>query len=97
MDGKIEQRVPIKFSMKLSTSTTETTEMLHEAFGEHYLSQTADFQWHSRFKAGRVSFEDDEWSGRPSTSKRQNMLRKFENLSMSLQTPLGSIMEFAGS
>jgi hypothetical protein len=52
MDGKIEQRVCIKFCVKLSTCTTETLEMLHEAFGEHSLSQTADFEWHSRFKAG---------------------------------------------
>jgi hypothetical protein len=27
------------------------------------------FEWHSRFKAGRVSVEDDERSGQPSTSK----------------------------
>jgi hypothetical protein len=27
------------------------------------------FEWHSRFKVGQVSVEDDEHSGRPSTSK----------------------------
>jgi hypothetical protein len=43
----------------LSKSTTETHEMLYEAFGEHSLSQTAVFEWHSRFKAGQVSAEDD--------------------------------------
>jgi hypothetical protein len=31
--------------------------MLHEAFGEHSLSQTVVFEWHSQFKAGRVSVE----------------------------------------
>jgi hypothetical protein len=41
MDGKIEQCVCIKFSVKLRKSATETLEMLREAFGEH-----------SRFKAG---------------------------------------------
>jgi hypothetical protein len=49
--------------MKLGKSTTETLEMLHEAFGEHSLSWTAVFEWHSHFKAGRVSSEDDECSG----------------------------------
>jgi hypothetical protein len=44
MDGKIEQHVCIKFCMKLGKSTTETLEMLHEAFGEHSLSQTAVFE-----------------------------------------------------
>jgi hypothetical protein len=55
--------------VKLGKSATETLEMLREAFGEHSLSRTAVFEWHSRFKAGRVSVEDDERSGRPSTSK----------------------------
>jgi hypothetical protein len=55
--------------MKLGKSATETLEMLFEAFGEHSLSRKAVFEWHSRFKAGRVSVEDDERSGRPNTSK----------------------------
>jgi hypothetical protein len=50
--------------------------MLHEAFGEHSLSQTADFEWHSRFKAGWVSVEDDEHSGWRSTSKATGNIEK---------------------
>jgi hypothetical protein len=60
MDGKIEQCVCIKFCVNLSKSTTKTPEMLREAFGEHSLSQTAVFEWHSCFKAGPVSAEDDK-------------------------------------
>jgi hypothetical protein len=41
MDGKIKQCVCIKFCVKLSKSIAETPELLHEAFGEHSLSQTA--------------------------------------------------------
>jgi hypothetical protein len=41
MDGKIEQRVCIKFFVKLGKSATKTFEMLLEAFGEHTLSWTA--------------------------------------------------------
>jgi hypothetical protein len=89
--------------VKLGKSATETLEMLCEASGEHSLSGTAVFEWNSRFKAGRVSVEDDKRSGRTSTSKRQKMLKTFENSStktvteqsMSLQTLLGSVMEFA--
>jgi hypothetical protein len=44
MDGKIEQRVCIKFCVKLGKSTAETLEMLHVAFGEHSLSRTAVFE-----------------------------------------------------
>jgi hypothetical protein len=63
MDSKLEQRVCIKFSVKLGKSATETLEMLRGAFGEHSLSRTAVFECHSRFKAGRVSFEVDERTG----------------------------------
>jgi hypothetical protein len=49
-DGKIEQRVCIKFCMKIGKSTTETLEMLNEVFGEHSLSWTAVSERHSRFK-----------------------------------------------
>jgi hypothetical protein len=52
MDGKIEQYVCIKFCVNLGKSITETLKMLHETLGEHSLSQTVVFEWHSRFKAG---------------------------------------------
>jgi hypothetical protein len=52
MDGKIEQCVCFKFCVKFDKSVTETIEMLREAFGEHSLSRTAVFDWHSSFKAG---------------------------------------------
>jgi hypothetical protein len=63
------------------------------------------FERHSCYKAGWVSVEYDERSGRPSTSKTQNMFKKFENSSMktvakqsmSSQTPLRAVMEFARS
>jgi hypothetical protein len=48
--------------MKLSKSTTEILEMLCEAVGKHSLSQTAVSEWHSCFKAGQVSVEDNERS-----------------------------------
>jgi hypothetical protein len=63
MDGKIEQRVCIKFCVKLGKSATKTLEMFQMAFGEHSLSWAAVFEWHLFFKVGRVSCEDDECSG----------------------------------
>jgi hypothetical protein len=62
MDGKIEQCVCKKFCVQLGKSTIKTLEMLFEAFGEHFLSQTVVFEWHSSFKAGQVSVEDDKLS-----------------------------------
>jgi hypothetical protein len=63
MDGKIEQRVCMKFCVKLGKSATETLEMLREAFVEHSLSWTVVFEWHSCFKACQESVEGDERSG----------------------------------
>jgi hypothetical protein len=54
--------------------------MLRETFGEHSLSWTAFFEWHSNFKADRVSAEDDERSGRPSTSKTTENVEKLREL-----------------
>jgi hypothetical protein len=104
-DGKIEQHVCIKFYTKLGKSGTKTLEMLREAFGEHSLSQTAVSEWHSRFKAGRVSAKDYERSGRPCTSKttenaeknsRTHPQRPLPN-NPHTHTPMGSVMEFARS
>jgi hypothetical protein len=39
--------------VELSKSATEIFEMPREALGEHSLSLTAAFEWHSRFGAGR--------------------------------------------
>jgi hypothetical protein len=70
MDGKIEQRVCIKFCVKTGKSAKENLEMFREAFGEHSLRRTAVLEWHSRFEVGRVSLEDDERSG--ATKHQQN-------------------------
>jgi hypothetical protein len=66
--------------MKFSKSATENLEMIHEAFGEHSLSQTAVFEWHSHFKASQVSAEYDERSGRPSTRKMTENIEKIREL-----------------
>jgi hypothetical protein len=64
----------------MGKSTTETLEMLHEVFGGHSFSWTVVFQWHSCFKAGQVSVEDDERSGRPSTGKTTENVEKIREL-----------------
>jgi hypothetical protein len=81
MDGKTEQRVCIKFCVKLGKSATDTLEMLCEAFGEHSLSRAVVFKWHSLFKADRVLVEEEEHSGQPSTSKTTENVEKFKNSS----------------
>ena len=42
--------------------------MLNMAYGDVAMKQATCFRWHKRFKNGRLSVEDDEHSGHPSTS-----------------------------
>jgi hypothetical protein len=81
MDGKMEQRVCIKFCVKLGKSTTETLEMLCETFGEHSLSWTVVFEWCSRFKGSPVQLMMANIQGSQIPMKRDKMLKTFENLS----------------
>jgi hypothetical protein len=63
----------------VSASASQTLQMLLEAFGEGSLSRTVVSERQSSFKAERMSFEDDESSGRPSSSNTtQNVERNPE-------------------
>ena len=58
----------MKFCVKLGKSTMETFAMLNTAYGDVAMKRATCFRWHKRFKNGRLSVEDDERSGRSSTS-----------------------------
>jgi len=68
MDVKLEQRANIKFCVKLCNSGAETFEMIQCVYGNVAMSHARCFKGHARFKRGRTSLEDDESSGRTSTS-----------------------------
>ena len=68
MNNLKEQRFAVKFCVKLGKSATETFAMLNTAYGDVAMKRATCFRWHERFKDGRLSVEDDERSGRPSTS-----------------------------
>ncbi|UYV61481.1 hypothetical protein LAZ67_1005011 [Cordylochernes scorpioides] len=59
MEQKLKQRICIEFCVKFQISATETFEMLNKAFPNDAPKRTTVFEWHSRFKAGRISNEDD--------------------------------------
>ena len=50
--------------------------MFKEAFGNYALGRTQTFEWLSRFKNGRMSLEDDERSGRPSSGMTPENVEK---------------------
>ena len=59
-----EERYAIKLCFKLGKNATETYGMLQTAFGASCMNQASVFEWHKRFKEGRVSVSDDERCGR---------------------------------
>ena len=68
MNNLKEQRFAVKFCVKLGKSTAETFAMLNTAYNDVAMKRATCFRWHKRFKNGRLSVEDDERSGCPSTS-----------------------------
>ena len=49
-----EQRVCIKFCVRVGKTGSETFEMLKQAFGDSCMSRSRTFEWFERFKNGRI-------------------------------------------
>ncbi|KAJ8961821.1 hypothetical protein NQ318_021436 [Aromia moschata] len=69
----MEQRVNLKFLVKLGKTFTEAYAMLKEVYGNECLSRTQVFEW---FNEGRETTEDNPCPGRPSTSKTNENIEK---------------------
>jgi hypothetical protein len=59
-DRLLEQRINIKLCAKLGKSTSETLQMLIEAYGADAMKKLRVFEWHKRFKEGREHVKDNE-------------------------------------
>jgi hypothetical protein len=60
MEGIEEKRVWVKFCFKLGKCSSETFELLQQAFENDALSRTTCFEWFKRFKEDRTSVKDNE-------------------------------------
>jgi histone-lysine N-methyltransferase SETMAR len=63
-----EQRTNIKFCVLLKKSPAETLQLLTEAYGAEAMKKSQVYEWHKRFREGRMDIADDPRSGRPSTA-----------------------------
>jgi transposase len=81
-DFDIEQRAAIKFCFKLGQSASEIYELLQKAYGSDSLSRSMTFEWFKLFRESRESLEDDERSGRPTTSRNEQTIEKVCQLIM---------------
>lgn len=75
-----EQRAAVKFCFLLGKTGTETLEMLKTAYKGDALGKTQVFEWFSRFKSGEMSIEDQARSGRPSTARTDENVKKIHEI-----------------
>ena len=75
-----EQRICIKFCFNIGKTATETYQLLQQAYGEDAMGRTQVFDWFRRFKEGRTSVESNPLSGRPSTSRNEEMIAKVRTI-----------------
>ncbi|XP_023311229.1 putative uncharacterized protein FLJ37770 [Anoplophora glabripennis] len=68
MQRSVEQRIAIKFCVKLGKTAAETIPMIQAAYKEDALSDRQVFRWHKAFLEGRETVDDEVRAGRPSTS-----------------------------
>jgi hypothetical protein len=56
--------------------------MLQKAYGESAVKKTCVYEWSKRFQDGHEDVEDDEHSGRPSTSIIDENVKKVEKMAI---------------
>ena len=68
-DKNLEQRINIKFCVKIGKSASETLALLTVVYGEYAMKKSRVFEWHRWFKEGREDVQDDPRSGQPKTQR----------------------------
>ena len=92
-----EQRICIKFCFNLIKAAAEIHWMLQEAFSDNAMSQSKTFLWYKHFKDGRTSVDDDECSGRLSTSATlENIAKVWEALLANCRQTIYDVCELVG-
>ena len=73
-EDTLEERYAIKFFFKLGKNATEAYGMLQTAFGPSCFHWASVFEWHKRFKEGRMSVRDDERCRRSKEVNRPELI-----------------------
>ena len=95
-DLELEQRMNIKFLVKLGKSGNKIREMLVQVYGDNGMKKTAIYKWVKRFYEGRESVTDEERSGRPATSRTEENIAKVRQIVReNRRLTVGSIREQA--
>jgi len=75
-DRFLEQRINIKFCVKLGRNASDTCEMLFEACWGEGMKKSRVFEWHKRIKEGCENMEDDERSSGPIFPRTDEYIEK---------------------
>jgi len=77
---ELEQRMNIKFLVKLGKSGNEIRAMLVQVYGDDAMKKTAVYKQVRHFSEGRESVTDEERSGRPATSRTVENIAKIRQI-----------------
>ena len=83
IDQQFEQRINIKFLVKLGKNGSESPQMLQQIQGEDVLKERTVFKWVQRFWEGLEDPKDDARSGRPTTSSGNENIDRVHSLVLS--------------
>ena len=64
-DKNTEQRINIKFCVKIGKSASEKLPLLRVAYGEYAMKKSSVLKCHRQFKKGREDVQDDPRSWQP--------------------------------
>lgn len=68
-EKNLEQRINIKFCVKIGKSASETLALLTVAYGEYVMKKPSVFEWHRQLKEGQEDVQYEPRSGKPKTQR----------------------------
>jgi len=77
---QLEQRMNIKFLVRLGKSGNEIRKMLVQVYGDNAMKKTAVYKWMKHFSEGRENVTDEERSGRPATSRTEENIARMRQI-----------------
>jgi len=80
-DTNLEQRINIKFCVKIGKSASEMLALL--TYGEYAMKKSSVFERHRWFKEGREDVQDNPRSGQPKTQRTDANVDRVQTLARS--------------
>lgn len=79
-DGPLEQRINLRFLVRLGKSGSECYDLLKTVYGKHCLSRSCVYKWFWRFSNGQATVWNRQNTGRPNTAMNEKNLKRVRKL-----------------